>query len=65
MRTAALVAVCVFQPARAVRWYWNENLKRPQLEIPKNQMEAHALRLKERAKAKADLNDKLLRHNIA
>jgi H+/Na+-translocating ferredoxin:NAD+ oxidoreductase subunit B len=34
-----------------------------QLAIPKNQMEAHALRLKERAKAKADLNDKLLRHD--
>ena len=36
-----------------------------QLEIPKNQMEAHALRLKERAKAKADLNDKLRRHKKA
>jgi formate hydrogenlyase subunit 6/NADH:ubiquinone oxidoreductase subunit I len=36
-----------------------------QPEVPKNTMEAHALRLKARAKAKADLNDKLLRHKNA
>ena len=36
-----------------------------QTEIPKNQMAAHALRLQARAKAKADLDDKLLRHKKA
>ena len=30
--------------------------------IPKNQMAAHALRLESRTKARADLKDKLLRH---
>jgi electron transport complex protein RnfB len=32
------------------------------VEVPKNQMEAHALRLRARQKAKADLEDKLARH---
>ena len=33
-----------------------------QMAVPKNQMEAHALRLEARTKARADLKDKLLRH---
>ncbi len=36
-----------------------------QMVIPKNQMAAHALRLEARTKARADLKDKLLRHQKA
>ena len=36
--------------------------QKTQTVIPKNQMEAHALRLEARTKARADLKDKLLRH---
>ena len=39
--------------------------KEVQKEIPKNQMEAFALRIKAREQAKADLEDKLVRHQEA